>query len=391
MNEAKTAADPAQSRSNADVPAQPRLGGFWALFVTQFQNAFSDNTLKFLTTFIIIGLGFSQERRDQLVPLVGLVFAVPFVLFSMTGGYLADRFSKRTVIIGIKLAEIGIMSVAMMGLWRHNVFLLMGVIFLMSTHSAVFGPNKYSLLPELLGEKELSWGNGIIQLGTFIASISGTVAAGLLSDTFGRNQIWSGLILIGLAMFGTLMSLGISRVPAANPDKVFRLNFLEEFWVQFQSIRRDRVLWLAVLGSTFIWFLAALFQPTILFYGKDALHLDDTHSGYLQAALAVGIGVGSVAAGYLSGNKIEYGLVPLGALGLTAFGALLSRPGLTFASVALNLALLGFSGGFYAVPINALIQHRPDPANKGGVIAASAFLSWVGIMIASGIYLLLAS
>ncbi len=378
------------SPSESPAASGRRLRGFWSLFVTQFQNAFSDNALKFLTAFIVIGI-FSQAQRNQLVPLVSFVFALPFVLFSMTGGYLADRFSKRQVIIGIKLAEIGIMSLAMLGLWRQNVPLLFGVVFLMSTHSAFFGPNKYGLLPELLDEKELSWGNGIIQLGTFIASISGTVVAGLMSDNFKHNQVWSGLILIGLAIFGTLMSLGISRVPAANPDKVFRLNFLEEFWVQFQSIRRDRVLWLAVLGSTFIWFLAALFQPTILFYGKDALHLDDTHSGYLQAALAVGIGVGSVAAGYLSGNKIEYGLVPLGALGLTAFGGLLSRPGLTFASVAVNLALLGFCGGFYAVPINALIQHRPDPANKGGVIAASAFLSWVGIMLASGIYFLLAS
>ncbi len=386
MNQTVANTKPAQSPSDVERRTQTRLGGFWSLFVTQFQNAFSDNVLKFLTTFIIIALGFSQERRDQLVPLVGLVFALPFVLFSMTGGFLADRFSKRNVIIGIKLAEIGIMSFAMLGLWRHNVVLLLGVIFLMSTHSAVFGPNKYGLLPELLGEKELSWGNGIIQLGTFVASISGTVAAGLLSDTFGKNQIWSGAILVGLALFGTLMSMGISRLPAANPTKEFRLNFLSEFWTQFQAIRMDRVLWLSVLGSTFLWFLAALFQPTIIFYGKDVLHLNDTHSGYLQASLALGIGIGSVAAGYLSGKKIEYGLVPLGAVGLSVFGALLARRGLSFELVAVNLALLGASGGFYAVPINALIQHRPDPANKGGVIAASAFLSWIGIMFASVIY-----
>jgi acyl-[acyl-carrier-protein]-phospholipid O-acyltransferase/long-chain-fatty-acid--[acyl-carrier-protein] ligase len=359
--------------------------------VVQFQNAFSDNALKFLTTFIIIALGFSQEQRDRLVPFVSFVFALPFVLFSMTGGYLADRFSKRNVIIGIKLAEIGIMSLATFGLWRHNVPVLLGVVFLMSTHSAFFGPSKYGLLPELLQERKLSWGNGIIQLGTFVASISGAVGAGLLSDHFGKNQNWSGLILISLAGFGVLVSLGISRMPAANPAKEFRLNFLAELTTQWRTIRKDRVLFLAVLGSTFIWFLAALFQPTIIFYGKDILHLDDTHSGYLQAALAVGIGLGSVAAGYLSGNKIEYGLVPLGAVGLTFFGALLSRHGLSFNAVAINLALLGFSGGFYAVPINALIQHRPDRSNKGGVIAASAFLSWIGIMLASAVYFLFAS
>src|SRR5678816_780779 len=128
----------------------------------------------------------------------------------MTGGYLADRFSKRDVIIGIKLAEIGIMSLALFGLWHNNIHLLLAVIFLMSTHSAFFGPNKYSLLPELLPEKSLSWGNGIIQLGTFIASISGSVLAGLFSDDFKKNQFWSGLILIGLAMFGTTASLGIT-------------------------------------------------------------------------------------------------------------------------------------------------------------------------------------
>jgi acyl-[acyl-carrier-protein]-phospholipid O-acyltransferase / long-chain-fatty-acid--[acyl-carrier-protein] ligase len=371
--------------------ARGSLRGFWSLFVTQFQNAFSDNALKFLTTFIIIHLGLPQEKRDQLVPLVGLIFALPFVLFSMTGGYFADRYSKRNVIIGIKLAEIGIMTVAMIGLWQRNVPMLLGVIFLMSTHSAFFGPSKYGLLPELLAEKELSWGNGIIQMGTFIASIAGTIAAGLLSDKLGHNQVWSGVLLIGLAMLGTFTSTGISRLPAANPTKRFRMNIFGEFAEQFRLIRVDRVLLLAVIGNTFIWFLAALLQPTILFYGKDILRLEDTQSSYLQAALAVGIGVGSGVAGYVSGKKIEYGLVPLGALGLTIFGALLSRTGLSPVAVGINLGLLGFSAGFYAVPINALIQQRPEHAHKGGVIAASAFLSWIGIMVASAFYLLLAS
>jgi len=383
-------ASPVANAPSGD-PQPARLRSFWSLFVTQFQNALSDNTLKFLTTFLIIGTIVSKERRDQLVPLVGLIFALPFVVFSMAGGYLADRFSKRDVIIGIKLAEIGIMSLALLGLWHNNIPLLLVVIFLMSTHSAFFGPNKYSLLPELLPEKQLSWGNGIIQLGTFVASISGTVLAGRLSDVFKHNQLVSGIILVGLAIFGTVTTLGIERLPPADPGKKFQWNFLGEFFSQFATIRKDNVLFLAVLGSTFLWFLAALFQPTIIFYGKDLLGLDDTHSGYLQASLAIGIGLGSAAAGFVSGRKIEYGLIPLGALGLCLFGGLLSRSGLSFNAVAWNLGLLGFSGGFYAVPINALIQHRPDHANKGGVIAASAFLSWIGIMLASGFYLLLTS
>ncbi|HEY1719116.1 MAG TPA: MFS transporter [Verrucomicrobiae bacterium] len=377
--------DPAAANFN-----RARLRSFWLMFVVEFQNAFSDNTLKFLVTFLIIGLGFQQEKRDSLVPLVGAVFALPFILFSMAGGFFADRFSKRSVAVAVKCAEIGIMSVALLGLWRHNIPVLLAAIFLMSTHSAIFGPTKYGMLPELLPEKKLSWGNGIFSLGTFAAVIAGTVFAGTLSDTFGKNQAWSGAILIALALLGLSLCLGLVKIPAADPQKKFRVNFLGDFFSQMKMIHADRVLFLGVVGNTFLWFLAALLQPTILFYGKDILHLDDTHSGYLQAALAIGIGVGSLIAGFLSGGKIEYGLIPLGMAGLTIFAALLARAGLTFDAVTMNLGLLGFFGGFYNVPVNAIIQHRPDAGNKGGVIATSALLSWIGILLASGIYYLLA-
>ena len=149
-----------------------------------------------------------------------------------------------------------------------------------------------------------------------------------------------------LCRFGLAFALGINRVPAADPQKKFRANFIGDFFAQMKSIRADRILFLGVMGNTFLWFLGALLQPTILFYGKDILHLDDTHSGYLQAALAIGIGAGSFAAGFLSGQKIEYGLIPLGMTGLTIFAALLARTGLTFDAVAINLGLLGFFGGF---------------------------------------------
>jgi acyl-[acyl-carrier-protein]-phospholipid O-acyltransferase/long-chain-fatty-acid--[acyl-carrier-protein] ligase len=373
-----------------NAPQTAKLRSFWLMFVVEFQNAFSDNTLKFLVTFLIVGLGLSQEKRDSLVPLVGAVFAVPFVLFSMAGGFFADRFSKRNVAVAIKCAEIGIMSVALLGLWQQNIPLLLGAVFLMSTHSAIFGPTKYGMLPELLPEKKLSWGNGIFSLGTYAAVITGTIFAGMLRDTFGKNQIWSGAILIGLAVFGLTLCLNVERLPAADPQKKFRANFLGDFFSQLKLIHSDRVLFLGVVGNTFLWFLGALLQPTILFYGKDILHLDDTHSGFLQAALAVGIGVGSLVAGFLSGGKIEYGLIPLGMAGLTIFAAMLSRTGFHFGGVAWNLGLLGFFGGFYNVPVNAIIQHRPNSGNKGGVIATSALLSWIGILVASGIYYLLA-
>ena len=366
-----------------------KLRSFWLMFVVEFQNAFSDNVLRWLVTFMIVGMGLSLEKRDSLVPLVGAVFAVPFVLFSMAGGFFADRYSKRSVAIAVKCAELGIMSVASLGLWFGNIPLMLAGIFLMSTHSAIFGPTKYGMLPELLPEKKLSWGNGIFGLGTFSAAITGTIFAGMLSDVFGKRQIWSGAILLVLALVGLSFCLGVTRLPAADPHKKFRANFLGDFFSQLKAIRKDRVLFLGVVGNTFLSFLAMLLQLTVVFYGKDIFHFDDRHSGYLQGGMLVGVGVGSLAAGFLSGGKIEYGLIPLGMAGLTLFSALLSHAGFGVAAFSWGLGLLGFFGGFYNVPVNAIIQHRPDADKKGKVIATAALLSWVGILIASAVYYLL--
>jgi acyl-[acyl-carrier-protein]-phospholipid O-acyltransferase / long-chain-fatty-acid--[acyl-carrier-protein] ligase len=365
--------------------------GFWSLIVTQFQGAFSENALKNLVILLILGLGLSQAQKNNLVPIVLVLFALPFILFSMAGGYLADRFSKRSATIGTKVFEICSTFVALAGLALQNLPLEFAAIFLLSTQAALFGPSKYGLLPEILPEEDLSWGNGIIELGTFLAIITGTIAAGYLSDGFRGRQQWSGVILIALAVFGTLTSLGISRVPVANPGRKFHANFVTEVWREMREIKKDHVLWLAVLGNTYFWFLGGLLQPIILLYGKEVLHLSDTHNSYLQAALAIGIGLGSVAAGYLSGGKIEYGLIPLGSIGLTVFAITLASSHLTFTAVMVRLALLGFFGGFFAVPVNALIQHRPEIGRRGAVLATAGVVSFIGIALSGGAYYLLAS
>jgi acyl-[acyl-carrier-protein]-phospholipid O-acyltransferase/long-chain-fatty-acid--[acyl-carrier-protein] ligase len=367
-----------------------RLRSFWLMFVVEFQNAFSDNLLRWLVVWRIVAVVPSETGRNELVLLVGALFALPFILFSMAGGFFADRFSKRDVTVAVKSAEIGLMAFALVGLWLNNIPLMLASVFLMSTHSAFFGPSKYGLLPELLPEKKLSWGNGMFGFGTFTAVIAGTIIAGWLSDVFGKRQIYSGAILIALALFGLALSLRVERIPAADPSKRFRADFLGDFFSQMKLIRRDRVLFLGVVGNAFLWFLGALLQLTIVFYGKDIFHLNDAQSGWLQISLSIGIGVGSFVAGFLSGGKIEYGLVPLGMAGLTVFAAMLSRAGLGITGFALDLGLLGFFGGFYNVPVNAIMQHRPDADNKGRVIAAGAWLSWVGVLLASGFYYLFA-
>ena len=364
--------------------------GFWALFVTQFQGAFSDNVLKNLVIFMLIGLDVSLSEKHKIGELVGALFSLPFILFSMAGGFLADRFSKRTISVSVKIFEIGVMLLALAGFWLDQLPMLLGCVFLMGVHSSFFGPSKYGLLPELLPEKKLSWGNGLLELGTFMAIILGTVAAGFLAEGFRGRQVWSGAILIALAFVGLATSLGITRVPAADPGRKFRANFLGDLFAQLGAVRKDRPLALAFLGNTYFNFLGALLLLNLFFYGAYELHLSERHISYLNAALALGIGLGSVSAGYLSGGKIEYGLVPLGAFGLSLVSIWLCVPGLSVNAALVRLALLGFAGGFFIVPIAALLQHRPDPAKKGEVLAAANLLSFVGIFLASGAYYLLA-
>src|SRR4051812_129470 len=225
--------------------------GFWSLIATQFQGAFSDCTLKNLVIFIILGMGLPAAQRDKLVPIVGALFALPFILFSMTGGFFADHYSKRSVTIGIKVFEICVMLFATLGLVLKNLRMELTGVFLMGVHSAIFGPSKYGLLPEILPDKKLSWGNGIIEFGTFAAIILGTAFGAILSDIFRGRHGYSGAILIVLAIVGLAMSFGISHVPAAAPHKPFQINFVTDLWAQIKLMHKDRPLWLAMWGNTY--------------------------------------------------------------------------------------------------------------------------------------------
>ena len=364
---------------------KPWRRGFWSLFITQCQGAFSDNIFKFVVMFLVMG-EMTRDQKDELAPVIGAVFALPFILFSMFGGMLADRYSKRTIAVSTKIAEVVIMSLGLIGLVTSQIWLLIVVVFLMSTQSAFFGPSKYGLLPETLPESRLSWANGYMMLGVFVAIILGTVIAGQLSEHF-RDSLWvPGVILVGLAGFGTFTSLGIAKVPAANPDRPLELNYLPELWRRLKKIGQDRSLSLAIVGDAYFLFLGALVQLSILFYGKDVLQLSDSQVSYLMGALAIGIGFGSLLAGYLSEGKIEYGLVPLGALGMTVACFAMAAPGMDFARAFGTLVLLGFSGGFFVVPLAAIIQKRPKKEDKGSVLAVDGIIAFVGVFAASLVY-----
>jgi acyl-[acyl-carrier-protein]-phospholipid O-acyltransferase/long-chain-fatty-acid--[acyl-carrier-protein] ligase len=381
-----------ESKSTAESfdPAEPRLRGFWSLIVTQFEGAFNDNALQTLVIFFGLGLAISDGLKHALVPLGAALLSLPFILFSMTGGFFADRFSKRTVTICVKVLEIGIMTFAAVGLFTRNLTMGLAAIFLMGVHSAIFGPSKYGLLPELLPERRLSWGNGVLELGTFMAIILGIAAGGQLFDWFKDREGWAGMILIGLAVVGFLCSLGITRVPAADPQRKFNANPFGDLWKQIRFMRKDRVLWLACLGNTYFWFLGLLVKQGVFDYGANVLKLTGAATSEMTAVLAIGIGLGSFAAGYLSGGKIEYGLVPLGSIGLCISAILLSQASLSVKHIVIILIALGFFGGFFIVPVSAILQHRPAKENRGAVLAAANLLSSAGLFVGSGAYWLIA-
>jgi acyl-[acyl-carrier-protein]-phospholipid O-acyltransferase/long-chain-fatty-acid--[acyl-carrier-protein] ligase len=367
-------------------PSASSSRGFWCLIATHFQVAFSDNVLKTLVIFLVLGMNVSMVEKQKTSSFIGALFALPFILFSMYGGYFADRFSKRTVTIAIKIFELAVVTLVCIGLPGQNRRILLAGIFLMGTLAAFFGPSKYGLLPELLPERKLSWGNGVLEFGTYSAIILGTVAAAYMHDIFGPAQIWPGVILLALAAAGLVTSLAINRVPAADPRRKFRVNFIGDLLKQLMRVRRNRLLALAFAGNAYFNFIGWLLLLNLFFYGAYVLGVGDVGVSLFNVALALGIGLGSVAAGYASSGKIEHGLVPLGALGISIVSAILSAPGTGPDAAVVWLAIMGFAGGFFIVPVSAILQREPEPSLKGEVLAAANWLSFVGIYLASGAY-----
>jgi acyl-[acyl-carrier-protein]-phospholipid O-acyltransferase/long-chain-fatty-acid--[acyl-carrier-protein] ligase len=378
---------PATAPDQLTEAEQPRgwRRGFWCLMATQFQNAFSDNALKNLVILLVMARGLSEPERDTYVALAAALFAAPFILFSMLGGWLADRFSKQRVMSAVKLAEVAIMLFAAFALSLRSLPLELTAVFLMGCHSALFGPSKYGILPEVLPHDRLSWGNGILELLTFLGIIFGTVVGAFFAESLAGTPGLAGVILAVLAVGGWLCSRQVLPVPAAAPDRPLPLNPVAELWKQLKVMRADRDLWRANWGNVGFFFVAAMVQMNLLLHAKDVLKLGETRSGLLSAALALGIGFGSVAAGFASRGRIEYRLVPIGAVGLALSTIPMGVAGVGVAGFTAALVGLGFAAGFFIVPIAAVLQHRPSPENKGAVQGAANLLSFVGILGASGV------
>ena len=362
--------------------------GFWCLMGTQFQNAFSDNALKQLIILVLLASAATsagEAEQDRMVSLVTAVFSAPFILFAMLGGWLADRNSKQRMMVYVKAAEMGIMAFAGVALALGSLPLKLCAIFLMGCHSAIFAPSKYGILPEILPHEKLSWGNGILELLTFLGVILGTVAAGIFSDFFKGSEWIAGPILVVIAFGGWILSRQVTPVPAADPTCPVRINPVTDLWRQLRIMKQDRDLWRACWGNTGFYFISALVMMNMVVFCKDILKLTDTQNSMMNVWLASGIGIGSVVAGYASRGRIEYRLVPLGALGLALSTVPMGMEGVTADTFRICMGCLGFSAGLFIVPVVSVIQHRPSPESKGAVQGSVSSLSFLGIMAAAGV------
>ena len=365
---------------------------------TQFQNAFSDNALKTLISFmllasVVVGVGASKEEliaakkhKALLIAVVSAVFFAPFILFAMLGGWMADRYSKQRVMVKVKVAEMFIMAFAGLALWAPGLTLKLVAVFLMGCHSAIFAPSKYGIMPEILPHEKLSWGNGIMELLTFLGVILSTIAAGLFVKEFKGKEWLAGPILLALAIIGWAFSRSITPAPAAAPDSPLRINPFTDLWRQLSIMKQDRDLWRACWGNAGFFFISALVMMNVMLFGEDTLKLPEEDVAILNVWLMIGVGLGSVFAGYVSRGHIEYRLVPIGALGLALSTIPMGWPGVSLNSFSVCLGVLGFSAGLFIVPIVSVIQHRPSPESKGAVQGAVSSLSFIGMMVSAGVF-----
>jgi acyl-[acyl-carrier-protein]-phospholipid O-acyltransferase/long-chain-fatty-acid--[acyl-carrier-protein] ligase len=358
-----------------------RRRGFQAFLWTQFLGALNDNVYKIIVSMRAVHV--AAAAGSTYLSLAGAVFVIPFLLFSGYSGHLADAVSKRTVLISVKAFEIFAMAMGLAAFFSTRMELMLAVLFLMALHSTVFSPAKYGIVPEMLGDRDLSRANGLLEMSTFVAIVLGTSMGSLLFVTW-KDEPWKmGLVMIAVAGAGFATSFRIPRVLAAGTEAPFRLNPFSEVVSGTRHLLRDRPLWLTVLGISYFWFLGALFQMDLLLYGSEVLHADELRVGLLVTGLAVGIGAGSLLAGRLSGDKVELGLVPLGSILMAACCVLLYSARHSYEASVAVLSVLGLASGLFIVPLNAYLQQRAEDHEKGRLIATNNFYNTIGLMLAS--------
>jgi MFS family permease len=379
-------------------------------FWTQFFGAANDNVFKnaFVVFVTFEAAGRLAVDAGMIVNLIGAVFILPFMLFSATSGQLADKYEKSRLIRAIKLLEIAIMTIGLAGFVLGSVALLFVALALLGIHSTLFGPVKYAILPQHLSDEELVGGNGLVEAGTFVAILLGTIAGGLVVAVKPDGARFAGALVIAIAVAGWLVSRRIPYTPAVAPQLVINWNPFTETWRNLVIARENSVVWRSMLGISWFWFYGAIYLAQLPAFTQRVLGGDEHVFTLLLALFSIGIGIGSLLCERLSGRRVEVGLVPLGSIGLSLFAVDLwlaarhmsaaAPAGITaFIAVAahwrvaIDIVLLGVFGGFYTVPLYALIQARSQPSHRARIIAANNILNALFIIASAAVAIALLS
>jgi len=384
-----------------------RTKGFAALMVTVFINALNDNFFRLVFIFLALRVYVTEGEGTFYYSLIGFIFLLPFVLFSPYAGYVGDRFSKKAVVLGTRLAEAVVLMTAAVMLVLHNmpgaVVLMTAAVmlvlhnmpglfvalFLMGLQSAFFSPVKFGILPEIVRDEELSRANGQMQLWTFLAIILGTALAGFIMEWAGGALWIPAAVIVSFSILGLASSLFVTPTKAKGDPAPFRLNAIADVGAAIGEIHHFRALFLVVLGIAWFWALGTLYQLNVPMFAEVELQVGEMRTGIILTVLAVGIGIGSIVAGHLAGGRIEMRHVPAGMLSTGLFSVLLFLAGDSYAATLVLSFLLGVGAGFFIVPISAYLQNESPARRRARFIAASNFLAFSAMLVAPVLFWIL--
>jgi MFS family permease len=384
---------------------------FLPIFCTQFLGVLNDNVFK---NAIVILIAFTLAdmigaNASILVIVAAGIFVLPFFLFSATAGQLADKFEKSMLIRRIKIAEIVIMITGSIGFYFMSAPILLTVLFFMGTQSTLFGPLKYSILPQHLSEDELLGGNGMIQMGTYLGILLGTIIGGVLIAINPNGGLYVSMVIVFLATAGWLASRSIPEAAAPEPLLHINWNIITEIGKMFKYSREDKTVFWAIIGISWFWFYGATFLSLVPTYTRDVLLADERIATLMLTSFSIGIGTGSLMCEKLSHKHINLGLVPIGAIGLTCFAtdlSFISLPDMNLSEgelltastflqhfnhwhVLFDLIMIGLSGGLYMVPLYALVQQKSNPCHRSRIIAANNIINALFMVISALLIILL--
>ncbi|MBT4444534.1 MAG: MFS transporter [Waddliaceae bacterium] len=367
--------------------ARKNYTSFAFLNIAQFLGAMNDNIFKLLLVFLLIDIK-GAENSPVILATAGAVFVIPFLLFSQASGVLADRISKRNIVVFTKFLELFVMLLGVLAFALRTETFSYVILFLMATQSAIFGPSKYGIIPELVKKDRIAKANGLLSLFSFTAIVFGTFLAAFLTDITERNFVLTALFCSFISLLGIFASLKIEKTPPSGSHKKFNPFFLYEIYKTLARSLKYNHLLTSVLASAFFFFVGAFMQLNIIPFAMSSLGLTDVQGGYLFLLVAIGIGTGSFLAGIISGKQVELGLVPIGGLGIVGCCIVLTIFPTHLNVVAGSITLLGVFGGFFIVPVDSFIQITSPKEYRGQTLATMNFMSFIGVLCASMLLML---